>query len=175
MFCCPYCCAVFIRVLMQCPITTGKFKFKPWTLSTLCFMRPDLQAFACLRSTQYQIMSKHVFRLFEWIKPSDQCSFRNTSTKGFIHLKPNKRRIYHAYKNNNQMRGGLERVRATGMYRSIGHVGFSKFQTGNFVECRKAPQLSEKWKLDDGATSFKNRSKSALERFTRCGKEGWHF
>ena len=40
---------------------------------------------------------------------------------------------------------------------------------------QKAPQLSKKWKLDDGATSFKNRPQSALERFTRCGKEGWHF
>lgn len=26
------------------------------------------------------------------LKPSDQYSFRSTSTKGFIHLKPNKRR-----------------------------------------------------------------------------------
>ena len=44
--------------------TTGKFKFEPWTLSILCLMRPDLQAFAWLRSTQHQILSKHVFRLF---------------------------------------------------------------------------------------------------------------
>ena len=42
--------------------------------------------------------------------------------------------LYPAYKNNNQTRGGLGRVCATGMYRSIGHVEFPKFQTGIFVE-----------------------------------------
>ena len=48
--------------------------------------------------------------------------------------------LYPAYKNNNQTRGGLGRVCATGMYRSIGlgHVKFPKFQTGVFVEW-KAP------------------------------------
>ena len=46
--------------------------------------------------------------------------------------------LYLAYKNNNQTRGGLGRVCATGMYRSIGHVEFPKFQTGIFVEW-KAP------------------------------------
>ena len=34
----------------------------------------------------------------------------------------------------NQTRGGLGRVYATGMYRSIEHVEFPKFQTGIFVE-----------------------------------------
>ena len=42
--------------------------------------------------------------------------------------------LYPAYKNNNQTRGGLGRVCATGMYRSIGHVEFPKFQTGIFLE-----------------------------------------
>ena len=41
--------------------------------------------------------------------------------------------LYPAYKNNNQTRGGLGRVCATGMYRSIGHVKFPKFQTAIFV------------------------------------------
>ena len=39
-----------------------------------------------------------------------------------------------AYKNSNQTRGGLGRVCVTGMYRSIGHVEFSKFQTGIFAK-----------------------------------------
>ena len=42
--------------------------------------------------------------------------------------------LYPAYKNNNQTRGGLGRVCATGMYRSIGHVEFPKFQMGIFLE-----------------------------------------
>ena len=37
-------------------------------------------------------------------------------------------------KNNNQTLGGLVRVFATGMYRSIGQAEFPKFQTGIFVE-----------------------------------------
>ena len=40
---------------------------------------------------------------------------------------------------NNKTRGGLGRVCATGMYRSIEHVKFAKFQTGIFVEW-KAPR-----------------------------------
>ena len=39
-----------------------------------------------------------------------------------------------AYKNNNQTCGGLGRVCATGMYCSIGHVKFPKFQTRIFVK-----------------------------------------
>ena len=39
---------------------------------------------------------------------------------------------------NNKTRGGLGRVGATGMYRSIEQVKFPKFQTGIFVEW-KAP------------------------------------
>ena len=42
--------------------------------------------------------------------------------------------LYPSYKNNNQTGGGLGRVYATGMYRSIGHVDFPKFQTGICVE-----------------------------------------
>ena len=49
--------------------------------------------------------------------------------------------LYPAYKNKNQTRGGLSRVCATGMYRSIGHVKFPKFQTAIFVEW-KAPRNS---------------------------------
>ena len=46
-----------------------------------------------------------------------------------------------AYKYNNQTRGGVGRVCATGIYRSIGRVEFSKFQTGMFIEW-KEPRLS---------------------------------
>ena len=46
--------------------------------------------------------------------------------------------LHPAYKNNNQTRGGLGGVCATGMHSSIGHVKFLKFQTGIFVEW-KAP------------------------------------
>ena len=49
--------------------------------------------------------------------------------------------MYAAYKNNDQMRGGLGWVYATGMYRSIGRVKFPKFQTGINVEW-KAPHVS---------------------------------
>ena len=48
--------------------------------------------------------------------------------------------LHPAYKNNNQTRGGLGEVCATGMHSSIGHVKFLKFQTGIFVEW-KAPSL----------------------------------
>ena len=46
--------------------------------------------------------------------------------------------LYPAYKNNNQTRGDLGRVCATGMYRPIKHVEFPKFQSGIFAES-KAP------------------------------------
>ena len=54
--------------------------------------------------------------------PFDQIVFHGTAL------------LYPAYKNNNQTRGGLGRVCATGMYSSIGQVKFQKFQTGIFVE-----------------------------------------
>ena len=41
--------------------------------------------------------------------------------------------LYLTYKNNNQTRGDLGRVCATGMYCSTGHVEFPKFQTRIFV------------------------------------------
>ena len=41
---------------------------------------------------------------------------------------------------NNKTRGGLGRVCATGMYRSIEHVKFPKFQTGIFVEWKAPPE-----------------------------------
>ena len=49
--------------------------------------------------------------------------------------------LYTAYKNNNQILGGLGRVCATGMYSSIGHVKFPKFQTWIFFEW-KVPIVS---------------------------------
>ena len=39
--------------------------------------------------------------------------------------------------NNDQTRGGLGRVCATGMYRSVGHAKFPKFQTGIFAEGKR--------------------------------------
>ena len=48
--------------------------------------------------------------------------------------------LYPAFKDNNQTHGGLGRIWETGMYRSIRHVEFPKFQTGIFVEW-KAPCL----------------------------------
>ena len=42
----------------------------------------------------------------------------------------------------NKTRRGLGRVCATGMYRSIEHVKFPKFQTGIFVEW-KAPTITK--------------------------------
>ena len=52
--------------------------------------------------------------------------------------------LYPAYKNNNQTRGGLGRVCATGMYRCIGRVEFPKFQIGVFAKW-KAPPICLKW------------------------------
>ena len=52
--------------------------------------------------------------------------------------------LYPAYKNNNQTLGGSGRVCATGMYRSIGHVTFPKFQTGIFVEWNAPPVTVER-------------------------------
>ena len=52
--------------------------------------------------------------------------------------------LYPACKNNKETRGGLGRVCVTGMYRSIWHVEFPKFQTGIFVEW-KAHKVNENW------------------------------
>ena len=49
--------------------------------------------------------------------------------------------LHPAYKNNNQMRGGLGLMCAATMYHSIGHMEFPKFH--NFVEW-KAPQALDK-------------------------------
>ena len=52
--------------------------------------------------------------------------------------------LHPACKNNKETRGGLGRVCVTGMYRSIWHVEFPKFQTGIFVEW-KAHKVNENW------------------------------
>ena len=57
--------------------------------------------------------------------PFDKIVFSSTAL-----LRP----AYIAYKYNNQTRGGLGRVCAAGIYRSIRRVEFSKFQTGIFIE-----------------------------------------
>ena len=44
---------------------------------------------------------------------------------------------------NNKTRGGLGRVCATGMYRSIEHLKFPKFQTGIFVEWKPPLMILE--------------------------------
>ena len=43
---------------------------------------------------------------------------------------------------NNKTRGGLGRVCATGMYRSIEHVKFPRFETGIFVEWKASLVIS---------------------------------
>ena len=62
--------------------------------------------------------------------------------------------LYPAYKNNNQMGGGLSRVCATGMHRSIGLLKFLKFQTGIFVEWQ-APKNSP-WKTIQHSAKITN-------------------
>lgn len=60
-----------------------------------------------------------------------------------FHLKnycPSNALLYLSYKDNNQTRGGLGRVCATGIYRSTENVGFSEIQTEIFLEW-KAPQF----------------------------------
>ena len=52
--------------------------------------------------------------------------------------------LYPACKNNKETPGGLGRVCVTGMYRTIWHVEFPKFQTGIFVEW-KAHKVNENW------------------------------
>ena len=49
--------------------------------------------------------------------------------------------LYPADNYNNQTRGGPGWVCATGMYRSIEHVQFPKFQTRIFVEWKVTPDL----------------------------------
>ena len=56
--------------------------------------------------------------------------------------------LHPAYKNNNQTRGGLGQVFANGMYRSIGHVEFQKFQSGIFVEWKATCDYSNRGHLD---------------------------
>ena len=58
-----------------------------------------------------------------------------------ISVVPRTALLYPAYNYNNQTRGGLGRVCATGMYRSIAHVEVPKFQTRIFVEWKETPDL----------------------------------
>ena len=51
-----------------------------------------------------------------------------------------------------QTRGGLGRVCATGMYRSIEHVKFPKFQTGIFVEWQAAIHQPTAWPVPHAYT-----------------------
>ena len=51
--------------------------------------------------------------------------------------------------NNNNRRGGLGRVYATGMYHYIGHVKFPKFQTEIFVEWKAPPVANEKFPISE--------------------------
>ena len=51
-------------------------------------------------------------------------------------------------KNNNKTRGGLGRVFATGMYRSIGPVEFPKFETEIFAEWKATYDYSNLGHLD---------------------------
>ena len=56
-------------------------------------------------------------------------------------------------------RGGLDRVSATGMYRSIGYVEFPKFQTGIFFLMESALGFNLKLKL---IQNFKLKTKTYL-------------
>ena len=69
---------------------------------------------------------------------------------------------------NNKKRGGLGRVSATGMYRSIEHLKFPKFQTGIFVEW-KAPRVLDP-SLPRTSNRWRSRDKSFASRlrFTTC-------
>ena len=74
------------------------------------------------------------------------CSFRLVGPKCPLPFDkiviPSSALLYPAYTNNNQTRGGLGQVCVTGMYLSVGHVKFPKFQTGIFVEW-KSPLNSQ--------------------------------
>ena len=59
----------------------------------------------------------------------------------------------------NQTRGGLGRVCATGMYRSIEHVEFPKFQTGIFVEW-KAPLVTSPTRFNSHQGHLQQRQNS---------------
>ena len=66
--------------------------------------------------------------------------------------------LYPAYNNNNQTRGGLGLVYAPGMYRSIGHVKLTKFQTGIFVGWKAPPVPNEEFPISETrgiGTSFR--------------------
>ena len=73
--------------------------------------------------------------------------------------------LYPAYKNNNQTGGGLSRVCATGMHRSIGLLKFLKFQTGIFVEWQ-APKNSP-WKTIQHSAKITNSITVKLPLFTK--------
>ena len=69
---------------------------------------------------------------------------------------------------NNKTRGGLGRVCATGMYRSIEHAKFPKFQTGIFVEWKAPWLLSYEMRileLSDGVRSTKRHSRGGGRYF----------
>ena len=81
------------------------------------FSRPALRVVHFDRSGHFSRSDRNVpFRLTKLLSPGSTAL------------------LYPAFKNNNQTRGGLGRVCATGMYSSIGQVEFPKFQTGIFVE-----------------------------------------
>ena len=82
--------------------------------------------------------------------------------------------LHPAYKNNNQTRGGLGRVCATGMYRSIEHVKFLKFQTGIFVEW-KAPHVSLLCTSATRASVLTKLPHSGLFLDIFSGKVSWRY
>ena len=72
--------------------------------------------------------------------------------------------LYPAYKNNNQTRGGLGRVCTTVMYRSIGHVEFSKFQTGIFVELKASVISGHVWMVKHLFSDWSMVSKATINQ-----------
>ena len=79
--------------------------------------------------------------------------------------------LYPAFMNNNQTRGGLSRVCATGMYRSIGHVEFPKFQTERLGYERS---LFECWVRPGLQSSFFSIETPSItgQKFSKCLKNG---
>ena len=71
--------------------------------------------------------------------------------------------LYPAHKNNNQTWGGLGRVCATRMYRSIGQAKFPKFKTGIFVEW-EAPRVVMVMSCTRPTVSWLHRHRRHLTR-----------
>ena len=100
------------------------------------FNSQEFFTFTCIHrlSTQNRIPPPLVFQSSFLV----ECSL---GYKNSVYFSLSERNYECVRSHNNKTRGGLGQVCATGMYRSIEHVKFPKFQTGIFVEW-KAPHIS---------------------------------